>query len=130
MEGTDLSPAMAGESLTDPPESVYLQNVYRGWRGVRTKQYTYARLREDEFEHLTGGHWFLFDNEADPYQRINLVYDPDHRETLERLSDLTAEWVNAIDGTFNSLEEAVEAAGVEEEWQTMVDTRLADKADF
>lgn len=130
MEGTDLSPAMVGDSLTDPPESVYLGNVYRGWRGVRTEQYTYARLREDEFEHLTEGHWLLFDNEADPYQRTNLVYDRDYREALTELSRLTEDWIEAVDGSFRSLEELVVAVGVEEDWQTMVDTRLADKADF
>jgi len=41
----------------------------REYRGLRTRRYTYVRDR--------AGPWLLFDDEADPYQRANLVGRPD-----------------------------------------------------
>jgi arylsulfatase A-like enzyme len=41
----------------------------REYRGIRTTRYTYVRDRS--------GPWLLFDNEADPYQLVNLVNRPD-----------------------------------------------------
>lgn len=47
-------------------------NNVREWRGVRTKQHTYARL-------LDTGPWLLFDNQADPLQLNNRVHDESMR---------------------------------------------------
>jgi arylsulfatase A-like enzyme len=41
----------------------------REYRGIRTRRYTYVRDRN--------GPWLLFDNEADPYQEVNLVNHPE-----------------------------------------------------
>ena len=40
------------------------------FRGIRTKRYTYARTLK--------GHWLLYDNQIDPYQRRNLCNRKSH----------------------------------------------------
>jgi arylsulfatase A-like enzyme len=125
MEGTDISPLLCGESLDDPPSSVYLTNVSRGWRGVRTERFTYAAVLDGEYPHLTDGAWLLFDTERDPLQRTNRVYDPDYRDERDRLADLTAEWIEAIEGTaeIDSFERHLEAAGRVDDWNEKERTR-------
>ncbi|MFW6217741.1 MAG: sulfatase-like hydrolase/transferase [Verrucomicrobiota bacterium] len=46
-------------------------------RGIRTDRHTFV-VRAD-------GDWLLFDNEADPFQRENLVDDPAHANLKEKL---------------------------------------------
>ena len=47
------------------------------YRGVRTPQYTYVRSIH--------GPWLLYDNEADPYQKQNLVGKEHYRDLESRL---------------------------------------------
>jgi arylsulfatase A-like enzyme len=84
--GADLSAAIAGDGpLRD---SVLLLNAVSfdqghrqgvpEWRGVRTSRWTYARRAD-------GSPWLLFDNHHDPYQRTNLVHDPELDGLLDEL---------------------------------------------
>lgn len=88
--GVDLSGAAAGGGDTgrdalllmhmSPICNAWLANAMDAWRGVRTKQYTYARYDD-------GTPWLLYDNHADPLQMHNLVADPAHdglRKSLDR----------------------------------------------
>lgn len=61
----------------------YALNAMRPWRGVRTKQYTYARR-------LDLGPWLLFDNEADPYQLKNLIDDPAYADLVAEMETTLA----------------------------------------
>lgn len=49
----------------------------REYRGVRTRQHTYVRDLQ--------GPWLLYDNEADPYQLVNLANKPAHAGLQARL---------------------------------------------
>lgn len=69
-------------------EAVPLANYAVGWRGVRTDRYTYARTEPSVLPHLPDGGWLLFDNETDPYQLTNCLYDPDHRTAREECERL------------------------------------------
>ena len=96
VEGVNLAPFIRGER-SDPPPAVLLANpcpfsvgdprgpdqvpTYEGrrmeYRGVRTARHTYVRTID--------GPWLLYDNEADPYQRDNLIDDPAHAATRVEL---------------------------------------------
>ncbi len=56
----------------------YNLNAMTPWRGVRTKQYTYANLWDK-------GPWMLFDNIADPYQLNNLIDNPEYENCRDQL---------------------------------------------
>ena len=64
----------------------WIANGVTSWRGVRTKQHTYAKL-------LDRGPWVLYDNQADPHQLDNLIGQPEHAATQARLEQLTAAWM-------------------------------------
>ncbi len=88
VDGTDLSAAILGEE-EDDHDAILLMNLTHfnntslingldTYRGVLTKQYTYARY-EDRSP------WLLFDNSNDPYQMNNLVNKPDYSELVKEL---------------------------------------------
>ena len=86
VEGDDFSAHIRGQS--EPPDDAALIATYapfgewprrrggREYRGVRTRRYTYVAD--------LAGPWLLFDNQADPYQRTNLVGQADVQADLER----------------------------------------------
>jgi arylsulfatase A-like enzyme len=104
MEGTDLSAHLRGErDAAAGPESVFLMNVAAGWRGVRTDRYTYAKVPKEYMdEHFPAQEsgWLLFDNEVDPAQRTNRIYDPEYAAVRERLEKLTDQWIDRLDDPF------------------------------
>jgi arylsulfatase A-like enzyme len=74
------------------------------WRGIRTQRYTYARLYD-------GSDWLLYDNAADPYQRRNLVSDPEHADVRERCSATLDAWLDELDDPFDSGAEIARSMG-------------------
>ncbi len=90
VQGKDWSSLIAGKTK-DAAEPAALLNlpvsfsVVRGlgfaeYRGVRTPRYTYVRSIH--------GPWLLYDNQADPYQKRNLVNtQPELRSRLDRRLD-------------------------------------------
>lgn len=84
VDGKDVSSAVLGEKdnfqdavlimkLTTDVGAPYVANAITPWRGVRTRQYTYAHLIGD-------GPWLLYDNHADPFQMSNLVNDSEYKD--------------------------------------------------
>ena len=77
VEGQDLSGCMLGTADNDTPSLLMgtgptaVWGPGREWRGVRSKQYTYAVYRIDKKE-------FLFDNISDPLQMRNLAALPEY----------------------------------------------------
>ncbi len=100
MEGTDLSHVLLGQPGAEP-EAAFLQGMGctaewidgHEWRGLRTKQYTYAVYHVDGLE-------LLFDNLADPFQMHNLVGDPAHELILAELRALLAKRMRELNDTF------------------------------
>jgi arylsulfatase A-like enzyme len=127
MEGTDRSAAMRGGE-SDGPDSVFLTGG--NWRGVRTRRYTYARVDPDreEFAHVPGGHWLLYDNEADPYQFRNRVLDAAYADVRARLSDRLDEWLADVEDPFVPTTELVRRLDLVEEWNEMTDYHVRTKA--
>ncbi len=81
VEGRDLTDILTGEE-PDNIEAALIacHQPFGQWprpgggveyRGVRTKQYTYAARLD--------GPWILFDNKRDPYQLNNLVNQPEYK---------------------------------------------------
>ncbi len=83
--GVNLAPAVLGRPMRGPDSQfiMHISNkkeadkvaenpkapVFRGYfRGVRTRQYTYAVG--------VNGPWLLYDNQKDPFQMKNLINDP------------------------------------------------------
>ena len=65
--------------------SIYITSGAGPWRGVRTKQYTYARKSD------TKRPWMLFDNVKDPFQYNNLVNDPAYSDLVKKFDRKTNE---------------------------------------
>ncbi|MDR1343018.1 MAG: sulfatase [Prevotellaceae bacterium] len=91
LEGASLAP------LLDNPEAEWDRPAYTVWNehgkgitgvAVRTERWRYA-----EFFGLGAGA-FLTDPAADPHELNNLVHDPKHKDEVERLHRLAAEYVD------------------------------------
>lgn len=88
VDGLDLSDAAMGAKTREHDALLimkmvhggipYIQNGVTPWRGIRTKQYTYARL-------MDRGEWVLFDNKRDPHQLNNLIESPEYAGILVEL---------------------------------------------
>jgi len=101
-EGTDLSHCALGQGGPRPdaalmqctgPTADWTDGVE--WRALRTKQHTFAVYRRD-------GKELLFDNGADPYQMRDLIGDPAHAATAERLRKMLEARMAEIGDTFES----------------------------
>jgi len=88
VDGFDLSKVIANEE-EDKRDAILLMNLTHfnnaalvngldTYRGLRTRQYTYARY-EDKTP------WLLFDNKKDQYQMNNLANNPDYIELINEL---------------------------------------------
>jgi arylsulfatase A-like enzyme len=85
VQGADLSAMVRGEA--PGREAVLILDSVTGdegfrqgvkeWRGLRTREYTYARNMN--------GPWVLYDNAADPFQMNNLTNDPGSARILDEL---------------------------------------------
>jgi arylsulfatase A-like enzyme len=126
MEGTDCSEVTRGED-GDAPDAALLMNVDQGWRGLRTERYTYARVSESfmaEYAPLQGPEWLLFDNEEDPDQLRNRVYDPDYADLVASLDDRLMERLDEIGDPFHDdAADYVEKLGIESQWQAINEWR-------
>lgn len=100
VEGIDLSHCALGQAGPEP-EAAFLQGMGataiwedgHEWRGLRSKQYTYA-IYQDSREEL------FFDNQSDPYQMINLVDEPAHAEKLNHFRTLLRQQMDVVNDTF------------------------------
>jgi hypothetical protein len=90
---------------------------------VRTKRHTYARTLQ--------GPWLLYDNEADPYQRTNLVDDPAHRALQNSLEAELQGWLDRLGDDFQPREVYWERFGftVDEWFQMPYDNEVGDFPD-
>jgi arylsulfatase A-like enzyme len=123
VEGIDLSPFLTGVQ-SDPPDSVLIMNPcpfsigdprgddqypdYKGmrfeYRGVVTDRYTYVRTIDRP--------WLLYDNRDDPYQLTNLIDDPRHATTRDRLDGLMGAHMARIDDGFHPRQDYYERFGI------------------
>lgn len=96
VQGLDLSGALRGATDAPTREAVFLQAIdtplvpHPGWRGLRTTDHLFAAQEQ--------GPWLLFDLDADPWQRRNLVDDDPalarqfHQRTLDAMARLGDRW--------------------------------------
>jgi len=92
MQGASLAPAVLGQAESGP-SAAYFQifgpflagGVERGWRGLRTDRFMYARTKDAP--------WVLYDLEADPYELKNLVAVPEAGPTLAELDAELTRWM-------------------------------------
>jgi arylsulfatase A-like enzyme len=93
-QGRDLSWALR-ERRENEVDSVPLFNFFAGWRGVYTRQYTFA------FDQLDGNtkhdRRVLYDRKKDPFQLENLYHDRTHRSLHRELHRLTIEWMDRFE---------------------------------
>jgi arylsulfatase A-like enzyme len=116
MNGLDLSQTIQGQSDFEP-SSVFMNEYvsfdqarnYQPWRGVRTQRYTYARW-------LRGGA-LLFDNQADPFQLRNLMWESGHETLIQELEAELQGWLTRLGDDFLSGEEHIRQLDQWEEWQ-------------
>ncbi len=101
VDGRDFSPALAGESIESHGALLACFHPFGEWsrplggreyRGLRTEQYTYCRTLD--------GPWLLYDNDADPYQLVNLVHQPECAEIQAELEALLQRELDAVGDEF------------------------------
>ena len=78
------------------------------WRGVRTAQHTYARN--------LNGPWVLYDNQADPYQQVNLAEEPASRPLRDALEVELADWMRRLDDPLLDADALLERVGLKQAW--------------
>jgi arylsulfatase A-like enzyme len=113
VQGVDLSAFPLGKKAKEP-ESVFLQDILpcgqavdtgiTEWRGVRTRRYTYARHRDKG--------WVLYDNQADPYQKNNLIDKPEAKDTQATLEKELQGWLARTKDDFASRETWCKRVGI------------------
>jgi arylsulfatase A-like enzyme len=116
MEGEALGDAIRGTGSRER-DSVFVMSG--DWRAVRTQRYTYARFADglEGHEHIPEGHWLRFDNEQDPHQRHNLIYDREYADERDRLAADLDRWQEELGDPGTPIEDLVGTLGVEEELQ-------------
>ena len=93
LDGKDLSPLILGKKPDTEPEYAYLTMHYGfvpwpGWRGIRTRDYLYARTKKRP--------WLLFNLNNDPYQLENLVTDSGKKVLAEEMDSYLAEIMKKV----------------------------------
>ncbi|MEM7029385.1 MAG: sulfatase [Chloroflexota bacterium] len=102
VEGSDLSHRVLGQPGPEP-ETALLHGMGacaifedgHEWRGLRSKQFTYATYLVDESE-------LLFDHEADPYQMHNLADDPQYAQTVAHFRHTLETRLQALNDPFET----------------------------
>jgi uncharacterized sulfatase len=108
--GLDVPPYMQGRALhgavagtpSDWPEEVFIQiSEDHNGRAIRTRRWTYE-IRVPNEPPYEGGdvrenpvyvEYHLYDNEADPHQKNDLVADPAHAEVRTDLAERLKQWM-------------------------------------
>jgi hypothetical protein len=85
-------------SITSPNGVVQDRTGMRPWRGIRTKRHTFARFKHSD--------WLLLDNQLDPYQRRNLIYNPEYKILRDELNTKLDEWLKKTNDPFPEINEA------------------------
>ena len=130
MEGRSLEDVLRGNEPRSVQEPVFLMNIRRRWRGLRTPRYTYVRVSEDDstFDHFPHGNsWLLFDNDNDPFQFNNVVLDATYQDVREDLDKMVDEWLDELDDPFVSLEEHIRDLSIADEWNERERQRNTDR---
>lgn len=120
MDGFDLSEAMrSGEISHRPPVFMMGSN----WRALRDERYTFARFVDGltGHEHISCGDWLLFDNERDPYQLQNHVYDGEYADVRDQLSDELEQRLEQLNDPFGPMSDLIYEVDMVEEWNAQVE---------
>lgn len=121
-QGKDLSKAI----LTHNENAVEYVPIWlyeaNSWRGVITKEYTFATKRGATEGSL---HSVLFDRKNDPYQLNNLFADPKMAPVKEKLWKLTQEWMAKYNDRFWQYSDFMKAA-TQDQWNNSPYIRPVD----
>ncbi|SFB17625.1 sulfatase family protein [Algoriphagus aquimarinus] len=91
-DGKDLGNEATLIMLPVPFHEWKFSNGGREYRGIRTKQYTYAKDLK--------GAWLLFDDEKDPFQENNLVDKPEFKDLQSKLDGVLRQKLAETNDTF------------------------------
>lgn len=108
-QGRDLSKDIA-QGREDTVDSVPILMTHPGWRGVYTRDFTYAYDERAEQRDISFN--VLYNREADPWQMDNLYYEASAREIRERLHQETLSHMERFDDRFWTGEQIHEACGL------------------
>jgi arylsulfatase A-like enzyme len=113
IQGRDVSPVLRGEAAPDDEPALIMcvqpfsqfnrSQGGREYRGLRTGRFTYVRA--------LAGPWLLYDNDADPYQLVNLIGRSDYVDAQSQLDDQLTAKLGAIADPFREGEFYVDQWG-------------------
>lgn len=114
IQGNDWSPMITGNAHPTGDEAALLSmaaeftelrlNDMRPYRGLRTSRYTYVCTTE--------GQWLLYDNLEDPFQKKNLIDDPNFAILVDQLKSMLDKRLEQLGDTFEDSEYYLTRAGV------------------
>ena len=114
VEGLDLSGVITGTEKPDTDHAALIScpspfgqwsraRGGREYRGVRTIRYTYCRD--------LNGPWLLYDNEVDPFQKNNLVNQPEYADLQKQLEERLEKLLKQTRDEFLSGPELIRRSG-------------------
>ncbi|MFO7726531.1 MAG: sulfatase [Oceanipulchritudo sp.] len=132
-EGLDLSPAIRNRN-DDAVDHVPIFNFKPSWRGVYTRQYTFAmeNIERTPDMHTRFGSDLpdqrktvqnfnvLYDREEDPLQLNNLINTTGHLDTIWELTQRTHDWCAKFNDPFLSYKRLIDLVGDRED-RTLID---------
>ena len=94
-------PGLPSQGNGDPREMDAKPLACPIYRGIRTRQYTYAVVVEGNAAGpVPGGRWLLFDNKADPYQQKNLVGEASRKPLMDSFDTQIKRWLTETNDPF------------------------------
>jgi len=100
IEGIDLSSLVLGKT-NKSPESIFInclvtmtKSSYTEWRGIKTKEYTYARFKDRP--------WVMYNDVKDPYQMINLAGNSAYTDIQNYLESELKGWMDRLNDNFDT----------------------------
>jgi len=107
IEGKDFSSELVtGNDLGNEAVLIMLPVPFHEWnfsaggreyRGIRTKEYTYAKDLK--------GPWLLYDDEKDPFQENNLIDKPEFKDLQKRVNDILSQKLKETNDNFLAADE-------------------------
>jgi len=105
VQGRDLSHAVL-DIPGQEPDSVYLQILGPGWptrtkwlglwRGIRTRDYTYARWKDRDDMRV------LYDLRKDPTEMHNLIGNPEYAQVAQQMEKRLQRWIEETNDPFDT----------------------------
>jgi len=102
MQGYDYSPLRRGEQLHEAPDSVYCQHLVKKRHAMGFDQPWRTVCSYDGWKYscIPGAPLSMYNLNEDPYEMVNLIFNPSYMAQRKRLNALMARWISKTGDDF------------------------------